>query len=70
MCIRDRYYVFLCYIVFVSVRQFYEFKYFKGKLGMTDMYNMVMGNVYLNSDGNQGNNFEFWYFKVNKNKSR
>ena len=29
---------------------------------------MVMGNVYLNFDGNQGNNFEFWNFKVNKRK--
>ena len=22
--------------------------------------NIVMGNVYFNSDGNQGNNFDFW----------
>ena len=27
---------------------------------MTEMYNLVMGNVYLYSDGNQSNNCEFW----------
>ena len=27
---------------------------------MEGICNIVMGNVYLNSDGSQGNNFEFW----------
>ena len=53
------YYVFLCYVVFVSVREVYGFKYFRCKLGIREMCKMVMGNVYLISDRNQGSIFEF-----------
>ena len=27
---------------------------------MEDICTIVRGNVYFNSDGNQGNNFDFW----------